>query len=133
MNISHSKHVLFIQLLAPLLPCPTPECSICGKIITKQSEKAGRPQKTGSKEYKELSELTPVLRFVILKTKSCGDSLGSFLVAPSGPCCKPQGGVGAFRALKSTYVKSIPFFRPPCLGPATIPRGWSALQGPHFV
>jgi hypothetical protein len=54
-------------------------------------------------------------------------------VAPSGLCCKPQGGVGAFRTLKSTYVKSIPFFRPPFLGPATIPRGWSTLQGPHFV
>lgn len=95
-------------------------------------EQAGHKD-SESKEYGELSELTPVLRFVILKRKSCGDSLGSFLVAPSGPCCKPQGGVGAFRALKSTYVKSIPFFRPPFLRPATIPRGWSVLLGPHFV
>lgn len=83
MNISHSEQFLFIQLPFPLLPSLYPDLILWNDNHT---QRVGWPQPTPNKEEKDLSELTPVLRFVILKTKSCRDSLHSFLVAPTGLC-----------------------------------------------
>lgn len=130
MNISHSKQFLFIQLLLPPLPSTYPR-PFCGMIIIPESRPATADWKQG---VKGSFWTHTCFRFVILKTKSCRDSLGSFLVAPKGTLLLNRGEEPSLpEHLKVLMSNPSHSLEPLFLNPATIPRGLEHIITRHSL